>query len=806
MRRIPFRKLFYLFFTLIFSIVVWKLKPTKVNAACPCDSSYSLACCSSPNTGPINPVAPSNPYGSTPAGGTCAGPPGSCGNTWTACLAGHCEGGSCPSCTDHSDCINSGGQWISTCCDLASHPTCDGCWSEPPDWFNPAAGYCSNLCGGTCSYWDSNSQQWPTASCAPGQSIWGNWTQCENGTQSQVNLCGVTNTRACNTPPQGILSYNINANPPLHIYLGQSIIFTLNGSDYEPDLSSTELLYSDSTSQHWYRVNANNSSTDCSASGGCPADITCTGSACHPTRSWTPTAVGNYYVTANFFDSNSAQCSGNPFVTSWPSSGFDVCSNPQSNDYVQVIVDPPPPIPTCTISASPTSVNYASAATISWSSTNATSCTISSPNWTGTSGSHSTGALTATKTYTCNCSGAGGNSTPVSTTVTVRPLSTVTISGNYQEDTGVSTPACLGAFTPNSSYRPTITVPTETNPVITNCTYPAGNSYNCTITFNTGSYTYSNVTNETFQLSNFAYNGYSTGWRVDASGNTSCSGTNTNPTVTGVNVTPGGTLSYSRNIYFKTSGSWFKLGNTGFNNRTSGRNNIIPQTVNLFDGSGDDTANPYLIVNQGEAVAPLLNLGSNPGTKYSADNWSADYSPAIKMTPTGFLSYIKSRKSYNDLTPPNGPGLSANLSEITTDGLYYYKPSGTLTVTGNPAANFVLIVDGNVAIDTASFNLTGANDTPVKSIAILSTGTLSFDPSTAKAGGIFVGQNVDLGSSSTPLKIKGNLISMTAVDPTVRARTDTNSEPSVFVVASPPMYLDLLPYLSVAKYDYQELQ
>jgi hypothetical protein len=60
------------------------------------------------------------------------------------------------------------------------------------------------------------------------------------------------------------------------------------------------------------------------------------------------------------------------------------------------------------------------ASTLTWSSTNATTCTASS-GWSGTkatSGSQSTGALTASGNYTLTCTGAGGSASR-STTVTV---------------------------------------------------------------------------------------------------------------------------------------------------------------------------------------------------------------------------------------------------------------------------------------------------------------------------------------------------------------------------------------------------
>lgn len=77
-------------------------------------------------------------------------------------------------------------------------------------------------------------------------------------------------------------------------------------------------------------------------------------------------------------------------------------------------------VPTVTLSASPTSVPSGSASTLTWSSTNATSCSASGA-WSGAkaiSGSQSTGALTSTSTYSLTCSGSGGSAS-TSATVTV---------------------------------------------------------------------------------------------------------------------------------------------------------------------------------------------------------------------------------------------------------------------------------------------------------------------------------------------------------------------------------------------------
>lgn len=93
-----------------------------------------------------------------------------------------------------------------------------------------------------------------------------------------------------------------------------------------------------------------------------------------------------------------------------------------------------PPAPTVTISASPATIALGSSSTLTWSSTDATSCTASGA-WAGTkatSGSQSvTPAATGSGTYTLTCTGAGGSGTGAAT-VTVGPAPppppTVTIS------------------------------------------------------------------------------------------------------------------------------------------------------------------------------------------------------------------------------------------------------------------------------------------------------------------------------------------------------------------------------------------
>src|SRR5262249_46202265 len=79
------------------------------------------------------------------------------------------------------------------------------------------------------------------------------------------------------------------------------------------------------------------------------------------------------------------------------------------------------PSPSVTLSASPRSVPRNTNSTLTWSGTNATTCTASG-GWSGakaTSGSQSVGPLVQDTTYSLTCSGAGGNAVAM-TSVVVR--------------------------------------------------------------------------------------------------------------------------------------------------------------------------------------------------------------------------------------------------------------------------------------------------------------------------------------------------------------------------------------------------
>jgi hypothetical protein len=83
----------------------------------------------------------------------------------------------------------------------------------------------------------------------------------------------------------------------------------------------------------------------------------------------------------------------------------------------------PPPTPTVTITASPTSIAApGDSSTLTWSSTNATSCTATG-SWSGTEAVSGTATVkpAVLSTYTLTCSDSKASSTPESATVSVVP-------------------------------------------------------------------------------------------------------------------------------------------------------------------------------------------------------------------------------------------------------------------------------------------------------------------------------------------------------------------------------------------------
>ena len=119
-------------------------------------------------------------------------------------------------------------------------------------------------------------------------------------------------------------------------------------------------------------------------------------------------STGNLTVSQNY----ALSCSGE---------GGTVSDSVQVN--VESAATTPTPTPTVSLSASPTSITAGQSATLTWSSTNATSCTASG-GWSGskTLSGNESGSPTQTATYTLTCTGSGGSANASATiTVTTPP-------------------------------------------------------------------------------------------------------------------------------------------------------------------------------------------------------------------------------------------------------------------------------------------------------------------------------------------------------------------------------------------------
>lgn len=233
--------------------------------------------------------------------------------------------------------------------------------------------------------------------------------------------------------------------------------------------------------------------------------------------------------------------------------------------------------------------------------------------------------------------------------------------------------------------------------------------------------------------------------------------------------------------------SWIKIHNGSFTSKTS-LDNSIPPSVSSCDAA-DDGTRYFINGTAGVASANNINLGTAP---VSTNDWKATgYTKQAVLSTSTFVEYLKARKTYQTIT---------DLSSITADGLYVWSgafPDLTSVPAQFNSYNVVLIVPGAVTIDMANFN-------PTKSIALLAQ-TLTFTPTTLRATGIFVADTVDTSTTANAgLTITGNLIASTTL--THDREYAAPGCPTLFIDFKASPYMDLLPYLSVAKYEWRQLQ
>jgi hypothetical protein len=258
-----------------------------------------------------------------------------------------------------------------------------------------------------------------------------------------------------------------------------------------------------------------------------------------------------------------------------------------------------------------------------------------------------------------------------------------------------------------------------------------------------------------------------------------------------------GATSYG-SIMVQNPGPWYKLKDASLN-KIGNHDIAVVQNVNSFDS--DDSNNRYTIINSTNSDPGILLATNsyNPGPSYnpipnSTKGWHiGSYGNISQPMPDNFYQYLKSRKQIEEIT---------EISEINKNGIYFIKTNGLTISTQPPNFNFVLIIRNSTNTDLGNANITLNNfNSSNKSIMILAK-KITFSSSVTTTTEIFIAQTIEY-QSTNGLKVLGNLISKNAV--TLQSRSD-NTRPSLFIVFKPKMYLDLLPYLSVSKYDWQQLQ
>ncbi|HET9098332.1 MAG TPA: RICIN domain-containing protein [Candidatus Saccharimonadales bacterium] len=172
-----------------------------------------------------------------------------------------------------------------------------------------------------------------------------------------------------------------------------------------------------------------------------------------PNQQWSLKATSNGYY--EIISKNSGQCLDVYRALQAPGANvqqWNCWGGP--NQQWQLVAPQSAPVPTLSFNASALNVSPGGSAKLSWSSANATTCAATG-SWSGsepTSGSASTGALSANATYVLQCSGAGGSVTQ-SVTIAVTSPPPVT-SGSGGGTTSSPTSATVSA-TPMGPAAPT---------------------------------------------------------------------------------------------------------------------------------------------------------------------------------------------------------------------------------------------------------------------------------------------------------------------------------------------------------------
>ena len=348
------------------------------------------------------------------------------------------------------------------------------------------------------------------------------------------------------------------------------------------------------------------------------------------------------------------------------------------------------PAPTATITASPTSLSSGSRSTLTWSSTNATSCTSSS-NWFSqgaTSGSRLTDPISVTSTFTLSCTGPGGTAN-ASVTVTVIPpascapptplwggyIANGTSVTAYQTSSVVSPSTCVsqtrtctngvlsGSYT-NQSCTVTYPAPTATISASPNPVTSGGRS---TLTWSSTNATSCTSGGPWFSQGATSGTGLTDPVTSDTTFTLSCTG-------------PGGTANDSVTVGVKVNG----VCSATHNNCTAGASVNPSSTSSTYtwvcaglNGGTSASCTEYKAPTATLTATSPITSGGRSTLTWSSTNATSCTAPSGNWSNSGTLS---------------GSGLTDSLSANTTFTFQCTGPGGTsplqsATVTVNPLSS-----------------------------------------------------------------------------------------------------------------------
>ncbi len=332
----------------------------------------------------------------------------------------------------------------------------------------------------------------------------------------------------------------------------------------------------------------------------------------------------------------------------------------------------------------PITIQSGTSATISWISSNATSCSVSPTGWSGTSGSQSTGGLTSSQTYTLNCTGPGGNATD-SVTVNVQAGNiTADIKANGQDGpvtiqsgqsatiswTSQNATSCMvtpGSWSGTSGSQSTGNL-TNSQTYTVNCTGPGGNATD-SVTINVQA---GNVT------ADIKANGQDGPVTVTFNSSATISWTSQNATTCSVSPT-----------------GW-----TGTSGSQSTGNLASSQTYTLTCNGPGGSATDSVTVNVSNAPQVTADIKANnqdgPITinfnAFATITWTSTNATTCSVSPTGWT----------------GASGSQSTGNLTFSQTYFLNCSGQ----GGTATDSVVVNVGNVPQVTADIKANGS-DGPV---------------------------------------------------------------------------------------------